>query len=333
VATALDLGIAKADADDTLTITISGLAAGELNKGSYDTTTHLYTLTYADLAGLQITAGKESKATLGVTVTNSEGAGASASETITINVTGLFDAGNTVPTSISATEGANTPITGISISDADASGDVTTTLSVLHGTLTLLSNVSGGLSAGQISGNGSSAVTLTGTVAQINATLAASNGLLYLELGDHTSDTLTVATQDQGTSPLLTATSTVPITVTTSDTDSGPEAPVVGGSTGTVVNTNTQVMLGATVAAVDSDDVLGNVTITGLPTNLSQSSFNGGSKAAGRRTTPAISTARRPLPSKAAAPSPSTPMSSVRPLRSKTAPHWSSTAASIARPL
>ena len=55
---------------------------------------------------------------------------------------------------------------------------------------------------------------LTGTATQINTTLAASNGLVYLEQGDHTSDTLTVATQDQGTSPQLTATSSVPITVT-----------------------------------------------------------------------------------------------------------------------
>ena len=85
---------------------------------------------------------------------------------------------------------------------------------MLHGTLTVLAGVPGGLTSGDISNNGSGTVTLTGTVAEINATLAAANGLVYREQGDHTSDTLTVATQDQGTTPLLTATSTVPITVT-----------------------------------------------------------------------------------------------------------------------
>src|SRR5258708_2698368 len=84
----------------------------------------------------------------------------------------------------------------------------------MHSTLTVLTNVSGGLGAGGVSGNGSGTVVLTGTVTQINATLAAANGLVYLEQGDNISDTLTVASQDQGTSPLLTATSTVAITVT-----------------------------------------------------------------------------------------------------------------------
>ena len=132
-----------------------------------------------------------------------------------INVTETNDASNTVPTTpVSATEGVGTAISGIAISDPDASGNVTTTLSVLNGALTVANNVVGGLSSAGIGGNGSGSVTLTGTVAQINATLAASNGLLYLEQGDHTTDTLTVATQDQGTAPLLTATNTVAINVT-----------------------------------------------------------------------------------------------------------------------
>ena len=70
----------------------------------------------------------------------------------------------------------------------------------MHGTLTVLTNVSGGLTAGEVTNNGTGTVVLTGTVAQINATLAATNGLVYVESrANHTSDTLTVATQDQGT--------------------------------------------------------------------------------------------------------------------------------------
>ena len=92
---------------------------------------------------------------------------------------------------------------GISISDPDATGNITTTLSVLHGTLYVLTNVLGGLTAAAISGNGTGTVILTGTQAQIDNTLAATNGLIYNPgtgnggyAGTHT---LTVATQDQGT--------------------------------------------------------------------------------------------------------------------------------------
>src|SRR5262249_14118738 len=114
----------------------------------------------------------------------------SATSTVPITVTEVLDASNTVPSSFSATEGVATALTGISISDPDATGNVTTTLSVLHGTLTVAAGVVGGLTAGGIAGSGTGTVTLTGTVQQINATLAASNGVVYVEQGDHLSDTL-----------------------------------------------------------------------------------------------------------------------------------------------
>ena len=55
----------------------------------------------------------------------------------------------------------------------------------------------------------------TGTQAQINATLAAASGVSYLEQGDNASDTLPVATADQGTG--FTKIDTAPITVTLVD--------------------------------------------------------------------------------------------------------------------
>ena len=53
--------------------------------------------------------------------------------------------------------------------------NIVVTLSVAHGTLTLLTNVTGGITAGQITGgaNGTASITLTATQNQINATLAA----------------------------------------------------------------------------------------------------------------------------------------------------------------
>ena len=137
-----------------------------------------------------------------------------ATNTATINITEVLDASNTLPTSFTATEGTSKVLSGISISDADAIGNVTVTLSVVSGKLTLNTGVSGGLTAGEITNNGTNSVTVTGTVSEINATLADANGLSYLVTTDHLTDTLTIATQDQGTSPQLTATNTATINIT-----------------------------------------------------------------------------------------------------------------------
>ena len=199
--------------------------------------------------------GDHSSDTLTV-ATQDQGTAFTATNTVAINVTETNDASNTVPTTpVSATEGVGTAISGIAISDPDASGNVTTTLSVLNGTLTVANNVVGGLSSAGIGGNGSGSVTLTGTVAQINATLAASNGLTYLEQGDHSSDTLTVATQDQGTALLLTATNTVAINVTEIN-DASNTVPTVPVSATEGVGTAIGGM------AISDPDASGNVTTT-----------------------------------------------------------------------
>ncbi len=103
---------------------------------------------------------------------------------------------NGVPGAQTVAEDTNLSITGLSISDADANGasNITTTLSVAHGTLTVLS--AGGAA---VSGSGTSSVTLTGTVDQINATLAAADNVVYRGVSDYNgSDTLTVTTDDHG---------------------------------------------------------------------------------------------------------------------------------------
>ena len=126
----------------------------------------------------------------------------------------MLDASNTLPTSFTATEGTSKVLSGISISDADAIGNVTVTLSVVSGKLTLNTEDNSSLTAGEITNNGTNSVTVTGTVSEINATLADANGLSYLVTTDHLTDTLTIASQDQGTSPQLTATNTATINIT-----------------------------------------------------------------------------------------------------------------------
>ncbi len=76
---------------------------------------------------------------------------------------------------------------------------MTVTLSVTKGILTLRTNVSSGLTAGNLSGNGTGTVTISGTINAINTTLAASNGLLFHgNTNISGTDTLTVVTSDGG---------------------------------------------------------------------------------------------------------------------------------------
>ncbi|HEY7811060.1 MAG TPA: Ig-like domain-containing protein, partial [Allosphingosinicella sp.] len=143
-----------------------------------------------------------------------------------VSVTGINDAPvNTVGAAMNFTEdttgtvGQASPsviapvnaITGISIGDADADATTetfTVTLSVVFGTLTIRTDVTGGLTPLQVSGNGTALITVTGTQNAINATLAATtaaaqgslpNGLVYTpDANFNGADRLSVVTNDQG---------------------------------------------------------------------------------------------------------------------------------------
>src|SRR6185295_6427307 len=121
--------------------------------------------------------------------------------TFTVTVTGVNDAPeNTVPVAQTTDEDVAKSITGLSVSDVDAGTDnITVTLSVDNGTVTVLANVSGGVAAADITSNGSGSVTLTGTVSEINTTLASTNGVVYLGNSNFNgADTLTITTNDLG---------------------------------------------------------------------------------------------------------------------------------------
>lgn len=97
----------------------------------------------------------------------------------------------------------------LSIADLDAgTGDLTTTLSVNDGTL----DVTGG-GGGTVMNDGTASVSITGTIAEINAALAS---VTYLpDPNFNGGDTLTVNTNDNGNSggPAETDTDLVPITI------------------------------------------------------------------------------------------------------------------------
>ncbi len=96
------------------------------------------------------------------------------------DVTALNVAPAAITASLTGLQGQPLPITGMSFSDPDgATGDVTVTLSIASGTLDIDTSVVGGLTAGQVTGDDTGTITITAPLSAINATLAASNGLVF----------------------------------------------------------------------------------------------------------------------------------------------------------
>ena len=148
--------------------------------------------------------GASATLTLNVNDNGNTGGGAlQSSDTATINITAVNDApvATITPTSYSATEqtSLNLKNTGLSIGDVDAgSSSVSATLSVTEGAL----NVAAGTSGATVSNSGTSSVTITGTVAQINALLStnATSTVSYIDNTDApgASATLTLNVNDNG---------------------------------------------------------------------------------------------------------------------------------------
>jgi hypothetical protein len=133
-------------------------------------------------------------ATSGVTNTGSGGGGSG------ISLNGSGGSGIVVLRYIAGIQAeAGTPykIEGIQIGDPDAAGSYTVTFTQTNGVLAVTENVVGGLVTSAIEGNNSDKVALTGTMAQINATLAADNGFVLTMNSDFTgAASLTMATND-----------------------------------------------------------------------------------------------------------------------------------------
>lgn len=151
------------------------------------------------------------------TFTVNDGTLTSTPGTVSVTVLATNDAPVvTVPGAQSTAEDVGVTITGISVSDTDVgTGQIKVTLSVTSGTLNVGTAVAGGLTAAQITGNGTSSVVLQGPIAAVNATLAA--GVTYKgNLNFNGDDTLTVLADDLGNTGAggpQTATATVAIDV------------------------------------------------------------------------------------------------------------------------
>ncbi|MCE5363636.1 DUF4347 domain-containing protein [Pseudomonas anguilliseptica] len=211
----------------TLSVTSGSLAATSDGGVTIGGTSSALTLTGSIsnintfIAGSNVSFTTAANATADVTLTASindggntgSGGAQSANDVITLQVTAINDAPTiTAPGSISITEDVPGALTGISFADVDAgSGNVTVTLSVASGTLSATS--SGGVTVGGTA----SALTLSGTIADINAFIAAS-GVSFTTASNAVSNvTLTVAINDGGNSGsggAQTDSTTVTLTVT-----------------------------------------------------------------------------------------------------------------------
>src|SRR4029077_8986988 len=129
-----------------------------------------------------------------VLFTVNDGDGASGSDTATINITAVNDApvSTITPTSYSATEqtSLNLKNNGLAVSDVDGNaGSETVTLSVTEGTLTVTAGGSGAI----VTNSGTASVTISGTIAQINALLN-TDGTSSVAYIDNTDDPSASAT-------------------------------------------------------------------------------------------------------------------------------------------
>lgn len=194
-------------------VTIAGTASAQTLTGSISDIN-------AFIAGGNVSFQAALNSTANVTLTASisdnglsGGAAASASQTVELTVTAINDAPTiTAPATINVAEDIAQTLSGISFSDVDAgTGNVTVTLSAASGTLA--ANSGGGVTVGGTS----SALTLFGSVSNINAFIAGS-AVSFTTASNATSNVvLTVSIDDGGhvgAGGSLTDSATVTLTVT-----------------------------------------------------------------------------------------------------------------------
>lgn len=189
----------SANAGTSTNITISGLTGGQ---------------TYFFAATAYNTAGRESKPSTEISSLIADSTGPQSNSPPSI----------TAPANFSAAKNTATPISGISLFDADAgSANVTVTIAATRGTISLRTNVAGGLTGAQVAFNRTASVQISAPIAAINATFANSNGLVYTGLLNLVGpDVLTFNVNDNGNSGLggpLTASSQVTANVTGDSVD------------------------------------------------------------------------------------------------------------------
>ncbi|RID93598.1 hypothetical protein D2N39_01385 [Gemmobacter lutimaris] len=237
-------------------VTVAGSGTGTLTLSGTvaDLQTYLDTVSNVQYTGAANASGNDA-ATVSVSV--GDGTDTTPLGSVNIDITAVNDAPEvTAPASIAVTEDVSTALTGISFADVDAGGSsVTATLSVPLGSLTASSG------SGVTVGGTASALTLTGTIADINAFIAAS-GVSFTTAANATDAvTLTASIDDggnSGTGGAQTDSTTVTLDVTAvNDAPTGSGLP--SDLTVTEDTAGNLDLSGLTVADLDS---AGNLTLT-----------------------------------------------------------------------
>ena len=179
-------GTATISGSGSGTVTLTGTTA-QINATLAATVTYVPTANFNGAATLTMTTSDNGNTGSGGTLVDID--------TVTINVAAVNDAPvNTVPTSITVTEDVATAITGLSVGDVDAaSSTITVTLGVPSGTLTAAAG-----SGVTVTGSGTGSLVLSGTQANINSFIAASNVTYTTAANANGTVTLTVTTNDGG---------------------------------------------------------------------------------------------------------------------------------------
>ena len=279
-----DITVTLTASDGTLAVNQSvpaGLPSGDIANNSSASVTLTGTVaeinaTLADANGVVFQGNPNANGVSTITVTANDG-GATGSggaltdtQVITVDVTPINDApivaiGASV-SGITVDEDAAISVTGLSVTDVDAgTSDITVTLTASNGTLTVDDAVPSGLTAGQIATNGTGTVVLTGTLAEINTTLAAANGVSFQGNPNITgAGTITVTANDggaSGTGGALSDTETINVTINPVN-----DAPVVAlgaSAAGITVNEDTPIVLtGLSVSDIDAESSDITVTLT-----------------------------------------------------------------------
>ncbi|WP_291607974.1 Ig-like domain-containing protein [Comamonas sp.] len=200
--------ISISDVDSSnATVTLS-VASGTLNANSGSGVTVGGTSSALTLTGtitdinsfiasnkLSYTTAANGTANVTLTISVDTGSVSTTSTTMTLTVNPVNDTPvATVPPSIGVVEDVPGALTGISFSDVDAgSASVTATFSVPSGTLTATSG-----SGVTVLGSGTGALTLSGSLSDINAFIAASAVKFQTALNSTSTVTLTVSINDNG---------------------------------------------------------------------------------------------------------------------------------------
>ncbi|MFJ5369853.1 DUF4347 domain-containing protein, partial [Bosea sp. CER48] len=158
VAGTLPTGITASYNATTFTLTLTGTAS----QAAYQTA--LQQIRYSSSSDAIVTTSRA------ISVTVSDGAAASNTAIATVAITAVNDAPvNTLPATFTVAEDGTLALAGLSVIDLDAGpGTMTVTLAVSGGTLAAAS--AGGVT---VTNSGTASITLTGTLANINAYLAA----------------------------------------------------------------------------------------------------------------------------------------------------------------